>query len=103
MAFPVAIRGVLSFRRPPLQTSAVKCVFELWQFAAGSCERTEQSVKMSVISLMRGRMPGGGEGWWLVHQNHPHVIDVGQRRAGEQQVAGLRKESGRIVVGEIGP
>ena len=37
-----------------------------------------------------------------VYQNYPDVVDVGERRTGQQEIAGGRKERGGIVVGEIG-
>ena len=37
-----------------------------------------------------------------IDQNHPNVVDVGERRAGQQQIAGQTKERGGVVVIEIG-
>ena len=37
-----------------------------------------------------------------IHQNHPDIVDVGQRRPGQQQVAGRGEERGGVVVVEIG-
>src|SRR6267154_3275322 len=37
-----------------------------------------------------------------IHQDHPDVIDIGDRRTGQQEIAGHGEEGGGVVVVEIG-
>ena len=43
-----------------------------------------------------------GDGLPAIHQDHPDVVDVGERRAGQQQIAGRGEERRGVVVVEIG-
>jgi DNA-binding MarR family transcriptional regulator len=44
------------------------------------------------------------DGVWLhlIHQDHPHIVHVGERRSREQQIAGFGEERRGVVVVEIG-